>query len=44
MEKNGNEKTIIDVFGLFSGMCAKNGAMHADEKARSFVPEPLTHT
>ena len=25
-------------------MCAKNGAMHADEKACSFVPEPLSHT
>ena len=36
--------SIVDVFGLFSGMCAKIGAMHADETARSFVPEPLTHT
>ena len=44
----GSHRSLIcsigDVFGLFSGMCAKNGAMHADEKARSFVPEPLTHT
>ena len=32
---------ISYVFGSLSGIRAKNEAMHSDEKASSFVPEPF---